>query len=130
MTHSAHRPFKAQKGIWEKKFNFTRKTPFDRISDEARKICGALILPGETCWDPKNPRHRVAWNVKPLGKKKPPAMPAGARALTDDERQREILQASSAPGISRHHWGTSPQFTFIRKNWRKFMFNVNQRGIF
>src|SRR5262249_24954006 len=33
--------------------------------------------------------HRAAW-----------------AALTTEMRQKEILQTSSAPGISRHHWGT------------------------
>jgi LAS superfamily LD-carboxypeptidase LdcB len=26
--------------------------------------------------------------------------------LTPEEREREILQASAAPGLSRHHWGS------------------------
>ena len=44
--------------------------------------------------------------MAPLASQTAPAMPGGARSLTDDERQMEILEASSAPGISRHHWGT------------------------
>jgi D-alanyl-D-alanine carboxypeptidase-like protein len=44
--------------------------------------------------------------VPPLSDMRSPYMPARARALDDNERQFEILQASSAPGISRHHWGT------------------------
>jgi hypothetical protein len=40
-------------------------------------------------WSTSNAAHRTAW-----------------AALSEQERQREILQTSSAPGISRHHWGT------------------------
>jgi hypothetical protein len=107
-----------QEEIWLRKFNFTYTTrtsrggttftaeQFDRISSDARTICGAtLLLPTETKWDPVNDRHRVCWGVAPLpGHTAPPL--GSARALTANERQREILQASSAPGISRHHWGT------------------------
>ena len=25
-------------------------------------------------------------------------------------------------------WGTAPEFSHIRPEWRKFMFNVNERG--
>lgn len=103
---SGRRGFADQRRIWEDKFNFTRRSPFDRISDHARRTCGSLLLPAETKWNPREPRHRVCWNVAPLPGTTAPAMPSGARALTDDERQAEILQASSAPGISRHHWGT------------------------
>ena len=103
---SGRRDFAYQRRIWEGKFNFTRRLPFDRISDHARRTCGSLLLPAETKWNPREPRHRVCWNVAPLPGTTAPAMPSGARALTDDERQAEILQASSAPGISRHHWGT------------------------
>lgn len=210
-----HRGFSHQSGIWQRKFEF-RGDPFDRISDHARNICGSLLLPTETRWTPNEPRHRLCWNVAPLPRQTPPSMPAGARALTDDERQQEILQASSAPGISRHHWGSdfdlfsvnpedfeaghrfadeyswlmrnastygfiqsftatsafmtrgymeerwhwsywplsqallefaqahqsdiqtelmsrwgsSPQFSFIRRHWREYMFNVNERARF
>lgn len=34
------------------------------------------------------------------------AAPTGFTPLSSEERQQEILEASSAPGISRHHWGT------------------------
>ena len=101
---SPRRDFNAQRDIWNGKFNFTRRTPFDRITDHARTVCGTLLLPTETRWDTRNPRHRVAWGKDAPSTTTP--MPTGARALTVDERQQEILQASSAPGISRHHWGT------------------------
>ena len=210
---SPHRSFSRQEGIWTRKFEF-RGDPFDRISAHARTVCGTLLLPSETRWDPSEPRHRVCWGVAPAPGTTAPALPPGARALTVDERQQEILQASSAPGISRHHrgtdfdlfdrglnpeswqaghafadeyswlvsnaatygfiqsftalstfmttgyieerwhwsywpiaqallefsrahqtdintelmsrWGSNPQFSFIRRHWREFMFNVNQ----
>lgn len=112
------RGFGRQNTIWERKFDFTVRTPttpvdltdtngnaFDRISDHARRTCGSL-LGSETKWNPENPAHRVAWDAPAIGATTAPPMPAGARALTADERQAEILQASSAPGISRHHFGT------------------------
>jgi hypothetical protein len=103
---SGRRDFAAQSAIWHEKFTFTRATPFDRISDNARSICGTLLLSSETKWDTRNGRHRRCWGVPPLTASAAPALPTGARSLTDDEKQMEILQASSAPGISRHHWGT------------------------
>jgi hypothetical protein len=160
----------------------------------------------------------VCWNVAAAPGTTAPALPAGKRHLSDDERQQEILQASSAPGISRHHtgtdfdlfdgdmnpaawetggdfadeyswmlgnasrygfiqsftawstfmstgymeerwhwsyypiaqallefgranqvaldarlmseWGSSPQFSYIRANWRSYVFNVAERGVF
>ncbi len=93
---SPRRSFSQQEGIWNRKFQF-RGDPFDRISGHARDVCGSLLLPSQTRWDPSNSSHRICWGVD--------ASP-GAPHLTVDERQQEILQASSAPGISRHHWGT------------------------
>jgi hypothetical protein len=104
---SGRRSFGRQRRIWERKFNFdTRAGSFDRISDHARRTCGSLIGPSDEKWNTRNPGHRVCWNVPPLRGTAPPSIPSGARPLTDPERQAEILQASSAPGISRHHWGT------------------------
>jgi hypothetical protein len=28
------------------------------------------------------------------------------------------------------HWGTRPEFSYIRANWRKFVFRVNESGTF
>jgi hypothetical protein len=104
---SGRRDFAGQNRIWQEKFNFTRRTPFDRISPNARTICGStLLLPSETQWNTREERHRRCWGVAPLPGGVVPAFPAGTRSLTDDEKQMEILEASSAPGISRHHWGT------------------------
>jgi hypothetical protein len=104
-SHSDYRDFARQSGIWNRKFEF-RGAAFDRITTKARRTCGSLIGASDKKWDPSNAAHRVCWGAPPATGATAPAMPAGARALTVDERQREILQASSAPGISRHHWGT------------------------
>lgn len=102
---SQYRDSNAQRNIWMSKFNFTRNSPFDRINDDARRICGTNLLPSaETRWDTSNPRHRICWGVDPPTSTH--AFGPGHRRLTDQERQQQILEASSAPGISRHHWGT------------------------
>ena len=104
-VQSGRRDFARQRDIWNRKFQFSG-APFDRITDDARRTCGSLIAATDRRWDPSNAAHRVCWGAAAAPRTTPPAMPAGARALTADERQREILQASSAPGLSRHHWGT------------------------
>ncbi len=107
LSRSGRRGFVRQRQIWESKFNFNpSRSPFDRITDHARRTCGTLIQAGETRWNPREPRHRVCWNVSPLSGMTAPNIPSGARPLNNNERQVEILQASSAPGISRHHFGT------------------------
>ena len=91
---SPHRSFTHQKGIWDRKFLFTGD-PFDRITSDAIAICKAaglgtgLVAGGK--WDPsdKTKTHQSCWAILP-----------------DDQKQKEILQASSAPGISRHHMGS------------------------
>jgi hypothetical protein len=103
--HSQYRNAADQRNIWMAKFNFTRRRPFDRINDEARNVCGATLLPAsEQRWNTSNARHRVCWGVDPATAAI--AFEPGKRALNDEEKQRQILEASSAPGISRHHWGT------------------------
>lgn len=108
LTRSGRRGFGRQERIWNRKFAFSHPAqgPFGRITDHARQTCGSLIRSSETEWNPGEPRHRVCWGVGPLSGTTAPSLPAGARALTADERQFEILQTSSAPGISRHHAGT------------------------
>ncbi|WP_344802530.1 D-alanyl-D-alanine carboxypeptidase family protein, partial [Microlunatus ginsengisoli] len=92
-TRSGRRDFAQQRAIWQRKFDFLDRAhggrPFDKVSDRARARCGPLVG-SATRWDPDNPDHRTCW----------------LSTLTADERQQEILGASSAPGISRHHWGT------------------------
>jgi LAS superfamily LD-carboxypeptidase LdcB len=94
-TESELRDFNAQQTIWTEKFKFIRKKPFDRISQNAVKKCSRLLNSTEVGqkWDTSNSRHKTCWSLLP-----------------DDEKQQEILAASSAPGISRHHWGTDIDF--------------------
>jgi hypothetical protein len=102
---SAYRDFEYQKRIWLRKFEF-RGPAFDRVSETARTICGGLIRPSEIRWSPTTPRHRTCWGAESLPDSPNPPLPPGARSLTAEERQQEILQASATPGLSRHHWGT------------------------
>jgi hypothetical protein len=237
LTHSGRRDFDQQEWIWRRKFEFwtraeltarerargrtgftARTARFDRVSQHAVDTCGSLAGSAGGRWDPDNPAHRVCWNVPAAPGTTAPPIPAGKTHLSDDERQQEILQASSAPGISRHHagtdfdlfdadmnprewetggdfadeyswmmrnasrygfiqsftawstfmstgymeerwhwsyypvaqallefgranqaalgtrlmseWGSSPQFSYIRANWRSYVFNVSERGVF
>lgn len=87
---SGYRSFADQERIWARKFRFDAgHGSFGRITEAARRACPALGTAVE--WNPDEPSgsHRACW----------------AR-LSDEQRQREILQTSSAPGMSRHHWGT------------------------
>lgn len=86
-TRSHHRNASAQAGIWWRKYSFSPPRSFNAISKRAGAKC--RLTPGQT-WKPSNRVHRTCWKKK----------------LTADERQQEILRASSAPGLSRHHWGT------------------------
>jgi hypothetical protein len=87
-TESGYRNFQNQRRIWHRKFNFTG-APFDRISAAAVAACPSSGLVEGQQWNPGNSSHVTCWN-----------------SLTAEQRQQEILQASSAPGISRHHWGS------------------------
>ncbi len=86
-TRSHYRSAAGQAGIWHRKFTFTKKRSFNRISGYAAETCG--LTEGHT-WRPDSDRHRRCW----------------FKLLTPERRQIEILGASSAPGLSRHHWGT------------------------
>jgi hypothetical protein len=96
---SGYRNFPHQYNIWQRKFTFEAIGDFGPITDHARQVANGLILPDEFDWNPREPRHRLVWgaDVDPNAK---------CRSLTEEERQEEILQTSSAPGTSRHHWGT------------------------
>ncbi len=100
----------AQSGIWNRKFRFEQwnrtRAQFDRITPHAVSTCGPQIGVAGSKWDPYNDCHRVCWGVLAPPASGPCMLPGGARPLNDDERQQEILEASSAPGISRHHYGT------------------------
>jgi hypothetical protein len=104
---SGLRSYIEQEEIWRKKFQFVEeRDDFDRITDHARARCGSLIAASDEKWSTKKPGHRTCWGVPLLPGQKAPTIPTGFTRLTDEEREQEILQASSAPGISRHHWGT------------------------
>jgi hypothetical protein len=91
LVKSGQRSFAQQENIWSSKFAFT-SGPFDRISDFARNKC-APLLGADIQWDPSKKDHKTCWGQ-----------------LTDDEKQKEILMASSGPGISRHHTGVDFDF--------------------
>lgn len=99
-SQSHYRDAAGQAYIWYRKFYFKHPRSFNLVSNQAAEKCG--FTPGVS-WKPKNTRHQRCWNDH----------------LTKDERQREILTASSAPGISRHHWGT--EFDLYGLNPRRFM---------
>ncbi len=86
ISRSSYRDARTQSWIWKRKFTF-RTNSFNRVSPRAGEKCN--IQHGRT-WNPAISSHERCWfNV-----------------LSFKEREREILVASSAPGISRHHWGT------------------------
>jgi LAS superfamily LD-carboxypeptidase LdcB len=95
---SHHRDANSQAIIWHRKHNFYGNS-FNLISQEAAKKCK---LPVGQAWKPDSKSHRECW----------------LKTLSIEERQQEILNASSAPGISRHHWGT--EFDIFSLNPRKF----------
>jgi hypothetical protein len=82
-----------EKSIWQPKFDFTYAFRFGHISDDARKKCGAQIKATDTEWDPKDKNHQQCWPT-----------------LKADEKAKEILMTSSAPGVSRHHSGADFDF--------------------
>jgi hypothetical protein len=107
-----YRSFSHQKGLWSKKFKFEGPSEFDEVSAAAEKACPNLVHEGEK-WKITDPKHRLCWGVplKPSKKDEPlPEMPKDWKPLSDDQKQQEILMASSAPGVSRHHWGTDIDF--------------------
>jgi hypothetical protein len=86
-TESHYRGASAQSSIWRRKMDFYGRS-FNRITERAERRCDGLEAGG--LWRPARRAHRRCWREK----------------LSVVEREREILEASSAPGLSRHHWGT------------------------
>ncbi|MCC6539680.1 MAG: DUF4157 domain-containing protein [Bryobacterales bacterium] len=84
-----YRGFKSQKGIWSGKFSGKATSTFGAITQNARKQCPSLPASDKE-WNMGTKSHKQCWT----------------KTLSDNEKQREILRTSSAPGISRHHWGT------------------------
>lgn len=99
IDRSHYRSAAGQAFIWYRKFTFTHPRSFNLISPAAAEKCG--LTAGHT-WRPSRKTHQRCWN----------------EYLSAPERQREILTASSAPGISRHHWGT--EFDLFGLNPRHF----------
>lgn len=99
LTRSHVRKASSQAFIWRSKFLFLPKRAFNHISQHAADKC---TLKAGQSWKPYWKRHKRCW----------------MHTLTHAERQREILTASSAPGISRHHWGTD--FDLFNLNPRKY----------
>ena len=110
---SGYRGFDAQNAIWSQKFGFTRAGTWGRITPEARNVCSDLLRPDDVQWRSgrgsdagqraQRRRHLECWE-----------------RLDVDQRQREILQTSSAPGISRHHWGSDfDLFGVTPQHWER-----------
>ena len=88
LVRSHYRDAESQGLIWHKKYTFpSTMRAFDRVSSRASEACGLSV---SRAWRPKSSRHQKCWT----------------QVLTTAQRQQEIMVASSAPGISRHHWGT------------------------
>ncbi|MCB1876864.1 MAG: D-alanyl-D-alanine carboxypeptidase family protein [Chromatiales bacterium] len=87
-TISSYRDHAQQRAIWERKYAF-RGRAFGRITTATRKDCSDLQGDGRMAWDPLRATHRACW-----------------KRLSGEQREREILQTSAPPGLSRHHWGT------------------------
>ena len=85
VTRSFYRKSSIQASIWKRKFLFRGKN-FNIISPSSAQKCH---LKAGSTWKPKLKAHRWCW-----------------KKMTGEEKEREILLASSAPGISRHHWGS------------------------
>ena len=96
-TRSHHRPFHSQTHIWRRKFQFTGR-PFLRITAYSAERCD---LPVHHGWQPDDEQHQRCWHHQ----------------LDADQRQREILQASAGPGLSRHHWGTDIDIFRLLTPW-------------
>lgn len=85
-VRSVFRNFRLQANTWHRKYVFTGRA-FNRISEEAAETCA---LPHRGLWRPDHPDHDQCWHEQ----------------LSPEQRERQILQATAGPGISRHHWGT------------------------
>ena len=93
---SATRNFQSQRDIWNTKMRFERTTgTFGRFEPNQPPVstrCADILTAqarGLDEWNYGDQVHRRCWFL-----------------LTEEERAREVLKTSSAPGTSRHHWGT------------------------
>ncbi len=103
---SSYRNANSQSQIWTRKYSFEGRS-FNAISGEAGERCG---LESSQTWKPDFHHHKNCWH----------------HSLSSEEREREILQASSAPGISRHHWATD--FDLFSLNTKNFIENGPHHG--
>lgn len=139
---SEYRNYAAQASIWGKKWAFTRSN-FDVVSTTAAAKCGDPdVIAGEK-WNPPLPdkpsskpkdekdkaamaKWKSASDKRAAAEKKVKAQAGcwnldgkNAKGLDQAERAKEILQASSAPGVSRHHWGTDFDFWSVApEDWK------------
>ena len=93
---SATRTFDDQLRIWNQKMRFDRRRrrfgAFEPTIAPVSTRCASILTPADRGLDERNTanaNHRRCW-----------------MALTEGERALEVLKTSSAPGTSRHHWGT------------------------
>ncbi|WP_437547269.1 D-alanyl-D-alanine carboxypeptidase family protein [Sorangium sp. So ce367] len=102
-----YRSFDGQRDIWEKKYDLVLGRPFDRITQEAVDACSDIArLTLHAQWDQGDEDHRRCW--------------AHLRGRHPALIEHQILQASSAPGTSRHHWGTDfDMFSLTMSEWHQ-----------
>ncbi len=121
LVRSVVRDFHTQSYIWHRKHRLEGR-PFNRVSPQAGELC--RLAPGQT-WKPEVPVHERCWH----------------QTLTSEQREQEILTASAAPGLSRHHWGTDVDILGLNHthfaeggplygDWRWLDANALDRGFF
>lgn len=107
---SATRTFEGQKKIWNLKMQFDKSRGkfgrFEPLKPPVSTKCGSVLTDKERKekeWDTSNTNHKKCWNK-----------------LDDMEKSLEILKTSSAPGTSRHHWGTDIDLNSVNpEDWNK-----------
>jgi LAS superfamily LD-carboxypeptidase LdcB len=107
---SVTRTFAQQRSIWNSKMRFERsRGSFGRfepdippVSQKCRDILTAQDRSLEE-WETRRTNHRRCWF-----------------RLSESERALEVLKTSSAPGTSRHHWGTDIDLNSVSpEDWER-----------